>query len=167
MTSLTKSVRRMLTVGIALSALCAGSASAKADSIVQKLNERNINYTVSDDNYIYAKLKLKSGRSQTIVISGSTQQIMGQDVRLMLSPVAQVPEGQGNARIPLDPMAQDLLKNNSDILMGGWDFSGGYRYFQVKIIDNVDAATLQKLMLNLGSFADRKEMESGGERDQF
>lgn len=167
MTSLTKSVRRMLTVGIALSALCAGSASAETDSIVQKLKQRNLNYEIQDENYVHVKLKLKNGRSQTVVIYGITRQVMGQNIRLLLSPVEQVPESQGKARVPLDAEAEELLKNNNDMLMGSWLVAGGNRYFQVQIIDSVDAATLQRLMLNLGSYADKKEIEINGERDQF
>lgn len=167
MNLLTQSARRMFPAGIALAILCGISASAQAETILQKLDGQNVSYEVGGDDYIYVDLELKNGRNQKVVISKTTQQVIGQNVRTMLSPVAQVRKDKIDAPMTLDSTALELLKNNNDMLMGSWEMSGDIRYFRVKIIDDISASSLKRLIVNLGAFADKKENEISGDRDDF
>lgn len=135
---------------------------AHADAAVStRLDARGIKYDVDDDgDYRVVYDYKKEGRTQLVFVSGRTQKVGGMLVREVFSPAARVKGDRIDGAKALELLAES--RNNK---IGGWELDGDLLLFVIKLLDNVDAATLESAMDVAAQTADDMEIELSGSKD--
>lgn len=135
---------------------------AHADAAVTtRLDARGIKYEADDDgDYRVVYDYKKEGRTQLVFVSGRTQNVGGMLVREVFSPAARVADDRIDGAKALELLAES--RNNK---IGGWELDGDVLLFVIKLLDNVDAATLESAMDVAAQTADDMEIELSGSKD--
>lgn len=157
-------IRRLVSLSI-LAGLAAAATPATAEdaSVEKRLDRAGLKYEVdSDGDYKLTFNYTKEGRTQLVLVSGSTQSVSGLTVREVFSPAGRVEkDGIGGQK------ALELLENSGTLKMGSWEIRGDVLYFVIKVLDSATATELSSLLDIAAETADDKEIELSGEQDDL
>lgn len=130
-------------------------ALAKADaSIAPLLKARNTPYTVDDDGDYRILVNVGEGRSQIVWVRSVVHETDKQRIREIWTYGYRSEEN----RIPAN-VANRLLSENFDLILGAWARSEGNAVLVLKIPANADADTLDEAIDLSASIGDRMEQK--------
>ena len=149
---------------LAFSPLRAGDGSATEDidieratpdaSVARKLDAKDTPYTVDDDGDYRILVNVGEGRSQLVWVRSRVHTTDHQRVREIWTYGLRSEE----RRIPVH-IANRLLSENFDLIVGAWARDGGNAILVMKIDADADADTLNEAIDLAASVGDRMEQK--------
>ena len=139
------------------------ASAGETDSVAARLAERDIRSEVDEDgDYKITYAWQEEDRSQLVFVAGRTNEVAGHVIREVFAPAARVPE-DGLA----PELANRLLRDSQDKILGSWEVAGQVLFYVVKLPDDADAALLKTALDIAAETADDMEIELTDGKDEF
>ena len=149
---------------LATLALLVLAGPAHADpSVERRLTERGLKFEKDEDgDYRVVYDYEKEGRTQLVIIGGSTESVRGFAIREVYAPAGRVGED------PIDgARALKLLADSHENKLGSWELSGKTLVYMIKLPDDASAAQLEAAIDIAATVADDMEIELSGKKDAY
>ena len=155
------SMRVALSMSLVLAAVAPFFAQATDDSVVARLEARDVLYVVDEDGDFKVTMSYPEGRTQLVFVSGGTERIGGLTVREVFAPAARVADGVDGDK------ALALMADSRENKIGSWELGGDVLYFVIKLPDDISAEQLETALNIAASAADDMELAFSGARDEL
>jgi hypothetical protein len=155
-----QSLIAIATVSIALGSLQHVNAAEQEDGRVRAaLEKAGVEFQVTDDKTFKVIVKLKSGRTQVVLIDSNTSKIDGTNMEFR-EVYALAHKVKGN--LP-EELSNKMMKQSHDKKIGAWEIIQGsdndLAVFTAKIDSNFNGKNLAKIINSVGLVADTMEQE--------
>ncbi|MFL6739843.1 MAG: hypothetical protein ACJ8FC_10470 [Sphingomicrobium sp.] len=85
----------------------------------------------------------------------------GMKIRIIFAPAVQLDKDR------MDGQFKSLLEYNGKSKIGAWEIDGDVLFFSARVVEPIRAEELAAMLNLVASFADDKEIEISGKRDEL